>query len=85
MHTLPKCNFFTFSFNSFKVAIGIYHNYVKSHMRLKGKVPADTAGIEIQGKNKWKTIKENPSMSRKATSKNEEGSCPYSLTVLVVT
>ncbi len=52
MHTFPKCNFFTFSFNSFKVAIEIYHNHVKSHMGLKGKTPADMAGIDIQGKNK---------------------------------
>ena len=62
MHTFPKCNFFTFSFNSFKVAIEIYHNHVKSHMGLKGKTPADMAGIEIQGVNKWKTIIENASV-----------------------
>ena len=41
-------------------------------MGLKGKTPEDMAGIEIQGKNKWKTIIENASMSRKLTGQNNE-------------
>jgi transposase-like protein len=37
----------------------IYHNYIREHMALKGKTPADKAGIIIEGNNKWKTIIEN--------------------------
>ncbi len=34
----------------------IYHNYVRHHMGLNGKTPAELCGIEIQGNNKWKTL-----------------------------
>jgi hypothetical protein len=33
-------------------------------MALKGKTPADMAGIEILGKNKWLTIIQNASRDR---------------------
>ena len=33
----------------------IYHNFVRSHMALKGKTPADVCGIEIRGDDKWMT------------------------------
>jgi putative transposase len=39
----------------------LYHNYVRPHMALKGKTPADKCGIIIKGDNKWKTIIENAS------------------------
>jgi len=39
----------------------IYHNFVKPHMALDGKTPADVAGIKIQGENKWLTIIQNAS------------------------
>lgn len=39
----------------------LYHNYVRPHMSLDGKTPADMCGIEIKGLNKWKTIIENAS------------------------
>ncbi len=39
----------------------IYHNYVRPHMALKGKTPAEVAGIEIQGENKWLTLIQNAS------------------------
>jgi putative transposase len=41
----------------------IYHNYLRPHMALEGKTPAEVCGIEIQGKNKWKTLIENASRS----------------------
>ena len=50
----------------------IYHNFFKPHMGLDNKTPADMAGIEIQGENKWKTVIENASMSRKLTVQNNE-------------
>ena len=39
----------------------LYHNYLRPHMGLDGKTPADKAGIKIQGNNKWITIIQNAS------------------------
>jgi hypothetical protein len=39
----------------------IFHNYVRPHMALDGQTPADKAGIEIKGKNKWLTTIQNAS------------------------
>ena len=39
----------------------IFHNYVRPHMALEGKTPAEKAGIEIKGNNKWITIIQNAS------------------------
>jgi transposase-like protein len=41
--------------------IQIFHNYIKPHQGLKGKTPAEAAGIEIKGKDKWLTIIQNAS------------------------
>jgi transposase-like protein len=40
----------------------IYHNYVRPHMSLEGKTPAEKCGIEINGKDKWKTLIQNASL-----------------------
>jgi transposase-like protein len=37
----------------------IYHNYVRPHMGLNGKTPADLAGIQVKGENKWLTLIQN--------------------------
>ena len=34
----------------------LYHNFVRPHLGLGGKTPAEAAGIRIEGDNKWKTI-----------------------------
>ena len=34
----------------------IYHNYVRPHMGLDGKTPAEVAGIKINGDDKWLTL-----------------------------
>ncbi len=39
----------------------IYHNYIRPHMALDGKTPAEVAGIEIHGDNKWLTLIQNAS------------------------
>ena len=39
----------------------IYHNYVRPHMGLDGKTPAEACGIDVQGENKWKTLIQNAS------------------------
>ncbi len=37
----------------------IYHNYIREHEGLNGKTPSEACGIEIKGKNKWKTLIQN--------------------------
>jgi len=37
----------------------IFHNYLRPHMGLNGKTPAEAAGIQVQGENKWLTIIQN--------------------------
>jgi transposase-like protein len=39
----------------------IYHNYVRPHEGLEGKTPAEAAGIDVRGQNKWVTIIQNAS------------------------
>jgi len=39
----------------------IYHNYMRPHMALDGQTPADRAGIQIRGKDKWLTLIQNAS------------------------
>jgi len=39
----------------------IYHNYVRPHMSLNGKTPAEVAGIKVEGENKWLTLIQNAS------------------------
>ena len=41
----------------------IFHNYIREHEGLKGKTPAEACGITIEGKNKWKTLIQNASIS----------------------
>ena len=44
----------------------IFHNHVRPHMALDGKTPAELAGIEIKGENKWMTLIQNASRRQKA-------------------
>jgi transposase InsO family protein len=37
----------------------IYHNHIRPHMALDGKTPAELAGIEVRGGNKWLTLIQN--------------------------
>ena len=37
----------------------IFHNYIRPHEALKGRTPAEVAGIKIEGKNKWLTLIQN--------------------------
>jgi hypothetical protein len=39
----------------------LYHNYVRPHMGLEGKTPADLAGIKVEGENRWLTFIQNAS------------------------
>ncbi len=39
----------------------IFHNYIRPHEALKGRTPAEAAGIQIIGENKWLTLIQNAS------------------------
>ena len=51
----------------------IYHNFIRPHMALDGKTPADKAGIEVQGKNKWLTLIQNASAKYKEPKREARG------------
>jgi len=40
----------------------IFHNYVRPHMALGGKTPANLAGIKVEGENKWLTLIQNATL-----------------------
>jgi putative transposase len=42
----------------------IYHNYIREHSGLDGKTPAEACGIQIEEKNKWKTLIQNASQPK---------------------
>jgi hypothetical protein len=39
----------------------LFHNYIRPHEGLDGKTPSEACGIQICGKNKWKTLIQNSS------------------------
>ena len=39
----------------------LFHNYIRPHKALDNKTPAEAAGIEIRGKDKWLTLIQNAS------------------------
>ena len=39
----------------------VFHNFIRPHMGLDGKTPAEAAGIEVKGENRWLTIIQNAS------------------------
>ena len=45
----------------------IYHNFIKPHIGLDGKTPAEACGIELIGEDKWKILIENASVKVKIT------------------
>jgi hypothetical protein len=49
------------------VGMQIFHNYVRPHMGLKGKTPADLAGIQVNGEDKWLTLIQNAAKHRPRT------------------
>ncbi len=42
----------------------IFHNYIRPHMALDGKTPAEACGIKIEGENKWTTLIQNASRNK---------------------
>jgi transposase-like protein len=43
------------------VGYQLFHNYIRPHEALDNKTPAEAAGIEIKGKDKWLTLIQNAS------------------------
>jgi hypothetical protein len=41
----------------------LFHNYIRPHEALKGKTPAELAGIKVLGEDKWMTLIQNASKS----------------------
>ncbi len=39
----------------------IFHNFIRPHMGLDGKTPAEAAGIKVEGENPWLTLIQNAS------------------------
>ena len=58
----------------------IYHNFIRPHMGLGGKTPAEAAGIKVEGENRWLTLIQNASAKRVPTvnAPSEEGDVPKS-------
>ena len=50
----------------------IYHNYLRPHMGLDGKTPAEVCGIKIEGDNKWLTL-----IKTLDTTKNDTYHCTF--------
>jgi len=43
----------------------LYYNFIRPHMALNDKTPAEACGIKIEGENKWLTLIQNA--KRKST------------------
>jgi hypothetical protein len=54
----------------------IYHDYVRAHMALEGRTPADLAGIKVQGENKWLTLIQNAAGRPTKLDKGEKDEHP---------
>ena len=39
----------------------IFHNFIKPHGGLQGRTPAESAGIKVEGEDRWKTLIQNAS------------------------
>ena len=42
----------------------VYYNFTKKHSGIGGMTPAEVSLIEVNGKNRWKTIIQNASLHR---------------------
>jgi len=45
----------------------IYYNFIRPHMALNGKTPAEACGIEVKGENKWVTLIQNAKLLNRAS------------------
>ncbi|MDG7009324.1 MAG: hypothetical protein JRN16_05945 [Nitrososphaerota archaeon] len=54
--------------------IQIHHNFIRPHMGLQGRTPAEAAGIRVEGENKWLTIIQNASLKSRTGLRDGLGS-----------
>jgi hypothetical protein len=45
----------------------LFHNYIRPHMALDGATPAERAGIQVKGSDKWLTLIQNASRKQNET------------------
>ncbi len=50
----------------------IFHNYIRPHMGLEGRTPAELAGIRVECENKWLTLIQNAKKSTEHRQENTE-------------
>jgi putative transposase len=48
----------------------LYYNFIKPHQALGGKTPAELAGINVQGDDKWLTLMKNAIKHKKSIKKD---------------
>ena len=48
--------------------MGAYYNYTKKHGAIKGMTPAKAPLIQVDGRNKWKTIIQNASLHKEVSA-----------------
>ncbi len=46
------------------VGYKLFHNYIRPHKALNYKIPAEAAGIKVEGENKWITLIQNASKAK---------------------
>jgi len=51
--------------------VQLFHNYIRPHMALEGATPAERAGIQVKGSDKWLTIIQNASQQTNFDNKNK--------------
>jgi hypothetical protein len=51
----------------------ISHNYVRLHMGLDRKTPAEAAGITVEGENRWLTIIQNAKHDSRVNTEKDGG------------
>lgn len=49
----------------------LYHNFFRPHMGLKGKTPAEAAGIKVEGENPWVTMIQNATQVTRVNGSSE--------------
>lgn len=52
----------------------IHHNFIRGHMGLDGKTPAEASGVKVEGANKWLTLIQNAKKGRSPNFTVENGS-----------
>jgi hypothetical protein len=55
--------------------VQLFHNYIRPHMALDGTTPAERAGIQVRGNDKWLTIIQNAGHKRANNRTNPEANC----------